>query len=71
MAVGWRCFGEGIQRSSIRGSRSFLDVLWSCSADRQGIGAAGRRGLMGEADRAGLVRYADSFANHRVLLLTG
>jgi hypothetical protein len=43
----------------------------SCSNDRRGVGAAGRRGLMGEADRAGLVRYADSFVNLRVLLLTG
>jgi hypothetical protein len=46
-------------------------VLWSRSGDRRGIGAAGRRGLMEEADRAGLVRYADSFANLRVLLLMG
>jgi hypothetical protein len=53
------------------GSSSFFEVLWSCSGDRRGIGAAGCRRFLGEADRAGLVRYADSFANHRVLLLTG
>jgi hypothetical protein len=53
------------------GSRSFFEVLWSCSGDQQGVGAAGCRGLMGEADRAELVRYADSFTNLRVLLLTG
>jgi hypothetical protein len=52
-------------------SRSFLEVLWSCSGDRRGIGAAGCRGLMEEAGRAGLVRYADSFANLRVFVLTG
>jgi hypothetical protein len=46
-------------------------VLWSRSGDRRGIGAAGRRGLMGEDDGAGLVRYADSSVNLRVLLLTG
>jgi hypothetical protein len=44
-------------------------VLWSCLNNQRGIGAAGRRGLMGEADRAGLVRYADSFMNLRVLML--
>jgi hypothetical protein len=46
-------------------------VLLSCSGDRRGIGAAGHRGLMGGDDGAGLVRYADSFTNLRVLLLTG
>jgi hypothetical protein len=46
-------------------------VLWSRSGDRRGIGAAGCRGLMEEADRARLVRYGDSFANLRVLLFTG
>jgi hypothetical protein len=46
-------------------------VLWSCLIDRREVGAAGRHGLMGEADRARLVRYADSFVNLRVLLLTG
>jgi hypothetical protein len=62
------------RRGSMRGggrSRSFLEVLWSCSGDRRGIGAAGRRGLMGGNDGVGLVRYADSSANLRVLLLTG
>jgi hypothetical protein len=39
-------------------------------SDQRGVGTAGCRGLMGEADRAGLVRDADSFANLRVLLLT-
>jgi hypothetical protein len=53
------------------GSRSFFEVLWSCSDDWRGVGAAGRHGFMGEVDIAGLVRYADSFANLRVLLLTG
>jgi hypothetical protein len=69
------CHGDDVsayrdQRGSIRGFTSFLEVLWSCSDDRRGIGAAGWSGLMEEADRARLVRYADSFANLRVLLLT-
>jgi hypothetical protein len=38
--------------------------------DRREIGVAGCRRLKEEADRAGLVRYADSFANLRVFLLT-
>jgi hypothetical protein len=59
------------RRGSIREFRSFLEVLWTCSGDRQRIGAAGHRGFMGGDDGAGLVRYADSFANLRVLLLTG
>jgi hypothetical protein len=46
-------------------------VLWSCLNDRRGVGAAGHREPMGEDDGAGLVRYADSSANLRVLLLTG
>jgi hypothetical protein len=53
------------------GSKSFLEVLWSRSDERRGIEAAGRRGLMGEDDGAGLVRYANSSANLRVLLFTG
>jgi hypothetical protein len=39
--------------------------------DRREVGTAGRRGPLGRDDRAGLVRYADSSANLRVLLLTG
>jgi hypothetical protein len=46
-------------------------VLWSCSGDRRGIGAAGHRGFMGGDDGARLVRYVDSSANLRVLLLMG
>jgi hypothetical protein len=70
------CHGDDVlayrdRRGSIRGFTSFLEVLWSCSGDRRGIGAAGFRELMGEADRAELVRYADSFTNFRVLLFTG
>jgi hypothetical protein len=43
------CHGDDVpayrdRRSSIRGLTSFLEVLWSCSDDRRGIGAAGRRG---------------------------
>jgi hypothetical protein len=69
------CHGDDVsvyrdRRDSMRGFTSFLEVLWSCLNDRRGIGAARCRGLMGEVDRAGLVRYADSFANLRVLLLT-
>jgi hypothetical protein len=70
------CHGDDVsayrdRSGSIRGLTSFIEVLWSCSGDRRGIGAAGCRELMGEADRAELVRYADSFANFRVLLFTG
>jgi hypothetical protein len=70
------CHGDDIpayrdRRGSIRGFTSFLEVSWSCSDDRRGIGATGCRGLMDEAGRAGLVRYADSFANLKVFLLTG
>jgi hypothetical protein len=73
---GWLGHGNDVpayrdRRGSLGGSRSFLEVLWSCSNDRRGIGAAGCCELMGEADRAELVRYADSFANFRVLLFTG
>jgi hypothetical protein len=39
--------------------------------DRREIGVAGCRGLLGRDDRAGLVRYANSSVNLRVLLLTG
>jgi hypothetical protein len=46
-------------------------VLWSCFNNRRGVGVAGWRGFMEEADRAELVHYADSFVNLRVLLLTG
>jgi hypothetical protein len=35
------------------------------------VGAAGRYGPMGGGDGTGLVRYADSSANLRVLLLMG
>jgi hypothetical protein len=59
------------QRGLMRVFTSFLEVLWSCSDDRRGIGAAGHHGLMGGDDGARLVRYADSSANLRVLLLTG
>jgi hypothetical protein len=70
------CHGDDVsayrdRRGSIRGFTSFLEVLWSCSDDRRGIGAVGCHGLMGGDDGAGLVRYADSSANLRVLLLTG
>jgi hypothetical protein len=58
------------RRGSMGGFRSFFEMLWSCLGDRRGIGAAGRRGLMGGDNGAGLVRYADSSANLRVLLLT-
>jgi hypothetical protein len=73
---GWLCHGDDVlayrdRRGSMRGSKSFLEVLWSCLIDRREIGAAGCRGLMGEADKVGLVCYADFFANLRVLLLTG
>jgi hypothetical protein len=73
---GWLCHGDDVsaysdRRGSIRRSRSFLEVLWSCSGDRRGIGAAGCRELMGEADRAELVRYADYCVNLRILLFTG
>jgi hypothetical protein len=49
------------------GSKSFLEAWWSCLNDRRGVGAAECRGLMGEDDRAGLVRYANFSANFRVL----
>jgi hypothetical protein len=70
------CHGDDVpayrdRKGSISGSRSFLEVLWSCLNNRQGIGAAGRRGLMGETDKAELVRYANSSVNLKVLLLTG
>jgi hypothetical protein len=74
MAVGF-CHGDDVlayrdRRGSMRGFTSFLEVLWSCSDDRRGVGAAGCRGLMGGDDGAGLVRYANSSANLKVLLLT-
>jgi hypothetical protein len=70
------CHGDDVsayrdRRGSMRGFTSFLEVLWSCSDDRRGIGAAERRGLMGGDDGAGLVRYANFSANLRVFLLTG
>jgi hypothetical protein len=61
------CWGR---RGLMRGSRSFLEVLWSCLSDRRGVGAAGRRGPMGGDDGPGSARYADSSTNCRVLLLT-
>jgi hypothetical protein len=54
MAAMFQCAGG--RRGSMRGSRSFLEVLWSCLSDRRGVGAAGRRGLMGGDDGTGLVR---------------
>jgi hypothetical protein len=39
-------------------------------SDQRGVETVGRRGLMGRDDRAGLVRYANSFANLRIFLLT-
>jgi hypothetical protein len=45
-------------------------VSWSCSGDRRGIGVDGCHGFLGETDRAGLVRYANSSTNLTVLLLT-
>jgi hypothetical protein len=70
------CHGDDVpayrdRRGSMGGYKSFFEVLWSCSNNRRGIGATGCRGLMGEADRAGLVRYANSSANLRVFLLMG
>jgi hypothetical protein len=41
------------------------------SSDQRGVGTAGRRGPLGRDDRAELVRYANSFANLKVFLLTG
>jgi hypothetical protein len=38
----------GIEEARSEGSRAFLEVLWSCSDDRRGIGAAGCRGLWNE-----------------------
>jgi hypothetical protein len=61
----------GIEEARWGKSRSFLKVLWSCLGDWRGIEAAGRCGLMGRDDRAGLGRYANSSANLKVLLLTG
>jgi hypothetical protein len=61
----------GDEKSSMRGFTSFLEVLWFCSDDRREIGAAGCRGPLGRDDRAGLVRYANSSANLKVLLFTG
>jgi hypothetical protein len=52
---------RGGRRGSMRGSKSFLEVLWSCLSDRRGVGD----------DGAGLVRYADSNPNCTILLLTG
>jgi hypothetical protein len=40
-------------------------------SDQRGVGTAGRRGPLGRDDGAGLVCYADSSANLKVLLLTG
>jgi hypothetical protein len=70
------CHGNDVpayrdRRGSIRESRSFLEVLWSCLNDWREIGAAGCRGPLGRDDKAGLVRYANSSTNLRVLLLTG
>jgi hypothetical protein len=62
--------GISYKKSSMRGFTSFLEVLWSCSDDRREIGAAGCRGPLGRDDTAGLVCYANSFANLRVFLLT-
>jgi hypothetical protein len=39
-------------------------------SDQRGVGTAGRRGPLGRDDRAGLVRYANSSTNLKVLLLT-
>jgi hypothetical protein len=61
----------GDEKSSMRGFTSFLEVLWSCSDDRREIGVAGCHGPLGRDDTAGLVRYANSSANLKVLLLTG
>jgi hypothetical protein len=60
---GWKMAGE-IFLTVIRGDGSQL-------SDQRGVGTAGRRGIMEETDRAGLVRYTDSFATLRVFLLTG
>jgi hypothetical protein len=60
----------GDEKSSMRGFTSFLEVLWSCSAIDEGKVLLDVVGLMGEADRAGLVRYAIFSANLRVFLLT-
>jgi hypothetical protein len=43
------CHGDDVlvyrdRRGSMKESRSFLEVLWSCSGDRRGIGVAGYRG---------------------------
>jgi hypothetical protein len=50
--------------------QEFLRGVVVLLGDQRGKGTAGCRGLMEEADRAGLARYADSFANLRVFLHT-
>jgi hypothetical protein len=40
-------------------------------SDQRGVRTIGRRGPLRQDDRAGLVRYANSSANLKVLLLTG
>jgi hypothetical protein len=39
-------------------------------SNQRGVGTAGRHGPLGRDDRAGLVCYANSSANLKVLLLT-
>jgi hypothetical protein len=70
------CHGDDVSTyGDRRGSMGVQELpqglLWSCLNNRRGVGVTGWHGFMGEADRAGLVRYADSSANLRVLLFTG
>jgi hypothetical protein len=37
----------GGRRGTVRWSRSFLEVMWSCLSDQQGVGAAGQPGRRG------------------------
>jgi hypothetical protein len=60
---GWKMAGA-IFLTVTRGDGSRL-------SDQQGVRTVGRRGLMGRDDGAGLVRYANSSVNLKVLLLTG